>query len=97
MMGDMAAHVVFQKPLNRKALATSLAWEVQLGILDGKDIISNLRIVLLVATWSEFCLFTWSKNLPLVAKRAPQVGQPTLDEIVQDSFCLKVFGLTSFS
>jgi len=33
MMGDMAAHVVFQKPLNRKALATSLAWEVQLGIL----------------------------------------------------------------
>ena len=42
-MGDMAAHVVFQKPLNRKALATSLAWEVQLGILDGKDIISNLR------------------------------------------------------
>ena len=42
-MGDMAAHVVFQKPLNRKALATSLAWEVQLGILDGKDIILNLR------------------------------------------------------
>ena len=43
MMVDMAAHVVFQKPLNRKALATSLAWEVQLGILDGKDIILNLR------------------------------------------------------
>ena len=43
MLGDMAPHVVFQKPLNRKALATSLAWEVQLGILDGKDIISNLR------------------------------------------------------
>lgn len=43
MMGDMAAHVVFQKPLNRKALATSLAWEVQLGNIDGKDIISNLR------------------------------------------------------
>ena len=42
-MGDMAAHVVFQKPLNRKALATSLAWEVQLGILDEKDIISNRR------------------------------------------------------
>ena len=43
MMGDMAAHVVFQKSLNGKALATSLAWEVQLGILDGKDIILNLR------------------------------------------------------
>ena len=43
MMGDMAAHVVFQKPLNRKALATSLAWEVQLGNLDGKDIILVLR------------------------------------------------------
>ena len=43
MMVDMAAHVVFQKPLNRKALATSLAWEVQLGILDGKDIISNCK------------------------------------------------------
>ena len=42
-MGDMAAHVVFQKPLNRKALATSIAWEVQLGNLDGKDIILVLR------------------------------------------------------